>query len=59
MMSCYTSYADALDPKYGEPFPVPIVWATDETLKGYGKTVKDFENEKVEITPWPVQGLFL
>jgi hypothetical protein len=56
-MSGYASYEDALDPKYGEPFPVPLVTATAETLKGYGTIVTDFENEKVEITPWPVKGL--
>ncbi|XP_060587685.1 uncharacterized protein LOC132743176 [Ruditapes philippinarum] len=50
------SYDEAHDPKYGDPFPVPIVMATTETLKGYGKIVTDFENEEVEITPWPVQG---
>lgn len=55
-MSGYASYEDALDPKYGEPFPVPVVMATAETLKGYGVIVTDFENEKVEITPWPVKG---
>ena len=58
-MSGYTSYADALDPKYGEPFPVPIVRATEETLKGYGRIVRDFDKEEVEITPWPVKGCFL
>ncbi|XP_045181639.2 uncharacterized protein LOC123540573 [Mercenaria mercenaria] len=55
-MSGYASYEDALNPKYGEPFLVPIVMATADTLKGYGKIVTDFENEKVEITPWPVKG---
>lgn len=55
-MSGYASYEDALDSKYGEPFPVPVVTATAETLKGYGRIVTDFENEKVEITPWPVKG---
>lgn len=55
-MSCNVSYEDALDPKYGEPFPVRIVMATAESLEGYGRIVTNFENEKVEITPWPVQG---
>ena len=56
-MSGYASYDDALDPKYGDPFPVSIVKATEKTLKGYGRIVKDFDKEQVEITPWPVKGL--
>jgi len=55
-MSGYVSYDDALDPKYGDPHPVPIVIATVETLKGYGTIVTDFDATKVEITPWPVKG---
>ncbi|XP_053382470.1 ureidoglycolate lyase-like [Mercenaria mercenaria] len=55
-MSRCASYEDAHDPKYGEPFPVPIVMATADALKGYGTIVTDFENEDVEITPWPVKG---
>ena len=58
-MSGYASYDDALDPKYGDPFPVPIVKATEETLKGYGRIVRDFDKEQVEITPWPVKGLHI
>ena len=58
-MSGYASYADALDSKYTYPFPVPVVKATEETLKGYGRIVRDFDREKVEITPWPVKGLHL
>ncbi|WAR16012.1 ALLA-like protein [Mya arenaria] len=38
-MSDYSNYDDALDPKYGDPFPVPVVMATKETLKGYGTIV--------------------
>lgn len=55
-MSGYASYEDALDPKYGDPFPVPTVMATEESLKGYGTIVNNFEETKVEITPWPVKG---
>lgn len=55
-MSGYASYDDALNPKYGEPFLVPIIQATEETLKGYGTIVTDFEKTKIEITPWPVKG---
>jgi hypothetical protein len=33
-----------------------MVVASDETLKGYGKIVRDFDKEEVEITPWPVSG---
>jgi hypothetical protein len=45
-----------LDPKYGEPYKVKLVVANEETLKGYGKIVTDFDKEEVEITPWPVNG---
>ncbi|KAK3604361.1 hypothetical protein CHS0354_000921 [Potamilus streckersoni] len=55
-MSGYASYDDAFDPKYGTPFEVPIILATEESLKGYGKIVSDFDQEQVEITPWPVSG---
>ena len=58
-MSGYASYDDALDPKYGDPFPVHIVKATEETLKGYGRIVRDFDKEQVEITPWPFKGLHI
>ena len=57
MGSGYASYTDALNPKYGDPFPVPVVKATEQTLKGYGTTVREFAKEKVEITPWPVKGI--
>ena len=56
MGSGYADYTDAQDSKYGDPFPVPIVVATEETLKGYGTIVREFDNAKVEITPWPVKG---
>lgn len=55
-MSVYECYKDAFDTKYGEPHPVPVVIATEETLKGYGTIVRNFEEAEVEITPWPVQG---
>ena len=55
-MSGYASYDDAHDPKYKEPFPVPFVVANEETFKGYGTIIKDFDATKVEITPWPTTG---
>jgi hypothetical protein len=55
-MSGSPSYDDAHDPKYRKPYKVPMVVASDETLKGYGKIVRDFDKEEVEITPWPVSG---
>ncbi|XP_033727206.1 uncharacterized protein LOC117321007 [Pecten maximus] len=47
---------NAHDPKYGEPFQVPIVAATNENFKEYGNLVTDFDAEEVEIVPWPVMG---
>jgi len=37
-------------------FEIPVVIASDETLKGYGRLVKDFQQERVEKKPWPMQG---
>ena len=50
------SYADAHDPKYGEPHLVPLKLATQESLQGFGHLVKSFKNEEVEITTWPQKG---
>lgn len=55
-MSFLEDYADAHDPCYGEPHQIPLKIASEETLKGYGRVVRDFENEVVEITTWPQQG---
>ncbi len=49
-------YSDALDPKYKEPHPVPIVDASEETLKDYGRLVWDFDSEEVWIETWPQPG---
>ncbi|MBT6206081.1 MAG: ureidoglycolate hydrolase [Alphaproteobacteria bacterium] len=35
---------------------VPVVDATNETLKGYGELVSDRHNHTVEIARWPAQG---
>ncbi|QJR13319.1 ureidoglycolate lyase [Usitatibacter palustris] len=35
---------------------VPLVRATNESLKGYGKLVDDPKNFAVEIVPWPLKG---
>jgi hypothetical protein len=48
-MSGYASYDDALDPKYGEPYKVKLVDANEETLKGYGKIVTDFDKEELKL----------
>ncbi|KAK3087187.1 hypothetical protein FSP39_002848 [Pinctada imbricata] len=50
------NYDNAHDEKYGTPFKVPLVKATPESLKEYGIICTDFENEKIEITPWPTTG---
>ena len=50
------NYDDAHDPKYNSPFKVPLVKATPESLKGYGTICTDYDNEIIEITPWPVNG---
>jgi len=35
---------------------VPLVVATDESLKGYGHLVDNHEGFEIEITRWPAQG---
>lgn len=55
-MSGSPSYDDAHDPKYGDPYKVSMVIADENSLKGYGKIVTDYEKTEVEITPWPVSG---
>ncbi|WAR17092.1 hypothetical protein MAR_031686, partial [Mya arenaria] len=35
---------------------IPVVRATKENLSGYGRFVTNFDEEKVEINPWPVTG---
>ena len=35
--SGYASYDEALDPKYGDPVSVPLIIATEDSVKGYGK----------------------
>jgi ureidoglycolate lyase len=46
-------------PTYAQPFAaheIPIVEATPESLKGYGRIETDFPSAKIEITRWPQQG---
>lgn len=35
---------------------VPLIAATEETLRGYGHLVTDFARAQVTIVPWPQQG---
>ncbi len=35
---------------------VPFQRAIPETLDGYGRTVRDFHNEKIDFVPWPALG---
>jgi len=37
-------------------FDVPLVEATEESVKGYGRLVDDPDNCEIEITRWPAQG---
>jgi hypothetical protein len=46
-------------PAIARPFAahtVPVVTATAESLKGYGRPVADFAAEPIEIVRWPAQG---
>ena len=55
-MSGYASYEDAHNPKYGEPYDVPLYLATEECLQDYGMVVRDFDKEDVWIETWPQPG---
>jgi hypothetical protein len=35
---------------------IPLIKATNESLKGYGYLVDDYENIEIEIVTWPKQG---
>ncbi len=37
-------------------YDVPLVVATDDTVKGYGQLVTDPEKFEIEIVQWPAQG---
>ena len=37
-------------------FDVPLIKATDESVKGYGALVSDADKFEIEIVPWPAQG---
>jgi len=39
-----------------EAVEIPLIKATNETLKGYGYLVDSYENSEVEIVTWPKQG---
>jgi ureidoglycolate lyase len=36
--------------------PVPLIHATDESVRGYGRLVDDPDDCEIEITRWPAQG---
>ena len=52
----FASYDDALDPKHGAPHDVPLIIATDESFKDFGRLVHSFDDEEVWITKWPQEG---
>ena len=35
---------------------IPLIKATNESLKGYGYLIDSYESSKVEIVTWPKQG---
>ena len=46
---------DLLNPEY-KIHDIEIIKATPESFKDYGNFVYDFQSEKVEIVPWPLNG---
>ena len=49
-------YDDAFISKYGAPYEVPLIIATEESFKDFGRPVHCFEDEEVWITRWPQEG---
>ena len=47
------AFSDAHEKDYYE---VPLILGTDESLKGYGRIVHDFDAEEVWIEQWPQTG---
>ena len=41
--------SDVNDPKYGDPVDVPLLMATEENVKEYGRLVRDYDKEEVWI----------
>lgn len=41
---------------YNESYEIPLIKATNESLKGYGYLVDNYENSEIEIVTWPKQG---
>ena len=39
-----------------ETIEIPIIKATNETLKGYGYLIDNYKNSEIEILTWPKQG---
>ena len=39
-----------------EAVEIPLIKATNETLKGYGYLIDSYENSDIEIVTWPKQG---
>ena len=35
---------------------IPLIEATNESLKGYGYLIDSYENSDIEIVTWPKQG---
>ena len=39
-----------------QTFEIPLIKATNESLKGYGYLIDSYENSDIEIVTWPKQG---
>ena len=39
-----------------QAFEIPLIKATNESLKGYGYLINSYENSNIEIITWPKQG---
>ena len=41
-----TYFKDAHDPKYGQPYLVPLIPCNESTFREYGRLVHDFDAEE-------------
>ena len=56
MINSPTYIFDAADKPSLPLHPVPLIEATEESVKGYGCLVDDPDGFEIEITRWPAQG---
>lgn len=54
--SGYGTYEGAHDSLYGNPTDIPLVIASEESLKPFGRIAHNFDKEDVWLAQWPSNG---